>query len=218
MIKATVKRTFDILFSIAAVFVTSPLLALVALLIRLDSKGPVFYRGVRVGRFGKVFRIYKFRTMVANAAQIGPPSTAADDPRITRVGRIVRRFNLDELPQFINVLIGEMSIVGPRPEVPEVVSLYPEEERKLVLSLRPGITDWATLWDRDEGERLRGSPDPHRKYMEEIWPEKRRLQLKYVQEHSLWTDLRIMRLTLKSHLIDRFKGSDSSTVGGQGHG
>lgn len=199
------KRLFDIVLSLTALVILSPLFLVVALLIKLDSPGPVFYRGVRVGRFGRPFRIFKFRTMVANAERIGPRSTAADDPRLTRIGRkFIKRFNLDELPQFINVLKGEMSIVGPRPEVPEVIALYPEEERAKVLSIRPGITDWATLWIRDEAERLRGSLDPHRTYLEQIWPEKRRLQMQYIQNHSIWTDFKIMFMTLKVHLIERF--------------
>ena len=199
------KRLVDILLSSVALIILSPLFAIVAILIKLDSPGPVFYRGVRIGRYGRPFRIYKFRTMVANAEKIGGPSTAADDPRLTKVGRkFVKRFNLDELPQFINVLKGEMSIVGPRPEVPEVINLLPANERNILLSVRPGITDWATLWIRDEAERLKGSPEPHQKYLKEIWPTKRKLALKYVRNHSLWTDFKIMFKTLKVHLIDRF--------------
>jgi len=200
-----VKRLVDILLSSVALIILSPLFAVVAILIKLDSPGPVFYRGVRIGRYGRPFRIYKFRTMVANAEKIGGPSTAADDPRLTKIGRkFVKRFNLDELPQFINVLKGEMSIVGPRPEVPEVINLLPADERNILLSVRPGITDWATLWIRDEAERLEGSPEPHQKYLKEIWPTKRKLALKYVRNHSLWTDFKIMFKTLKVHLIDRF--------------
>jgi len=200
-----VKRLVDILLSSVALIILSPLFAIVAILIKLDSPGPVFYRGVRIGRYGRPFRIYKFRTMVANAEKIGGPSTAADDPRLTKIGRkFVKRFNLDELPQFINVLKGEMSIVGPRPEVPEVINLLPADERNILLSVRPGITDWATLWIRDEAERLEGSPEPHQKYLKEIWPTKRKLALKYVRNHSLWTDFKIMFKTLKVHLIDRF--------------
>ena len=199
------KRLVDILLSSVALIILSPLFAVVAILIKLDSPGPVFYRGVRIGRYGRPFRIYKFRTMVANAEKIGGPSTAADDPRLTKIGRkFVKRFNLDELPQFINVLKGEMSIVGPRPEVPEVINLLPANERNILLSVRPGITDWATLWIRDEAERLEGSPEPHQKYLKEIWPTKRKLALKYVRNHSLWTDFKIMFKTLKVHLIDRF--------------
>ena len=199
------KRVFDVLVSLAALVVLLPLFAAIAVLIRQDSSGPAFYRAVRIGRSGGPFRMFKFRTMVADADRIGPPSTAAGDPRITRIGRILRRLNLDELPQFINVLLGQMSIVGPRPEVPDVVALYPEDERQAVLSVRPGITDWATLWIRDEGKRLEGSTDPHRTYLTEIWPEKRRLQLEYIRAQSLATDLKIIGLTLKSHLIDRFR-------------
>ena len=199
------KRLVDILLSSVALIILSPLFAVVAILTKLDSPGPVFYRGVRIGRYGRPFRIYKFRTMVANAEKIGGPSTAADDPRLTKIGRkFIKRFNLDELPQFINVLKGEMSIVGPRPEVPEVINLLPADERNILLSVRPGITDWATLWIRDEAERLKGSPEPHQKYLKEIWPTKRKLALKYVRNHSLWTDFKIMFKTLKVHLIDRF--------------
>ena len=154
------KRLLDIGISSIALAVFSPLFLIIALLIKLDSPGPVFYRGVRVGRFGRPFRMFKFRTMVQDADKIGPPSTAADDPRITRVGRWLRRFNIDELPQFIDVLLGNMSLVGPRPDLPELIELYTEEERKVLLSVRPGITDWATLWIRNEGCLLYTSPSP----------------------------------------------------------
>src|SRR5207244_7670083 len=126
------------------------------------------------------------------------------DPRITRVGHVIRRFNLDELPQFLNVLKGEMSIVGPRPEVPEYVAMLTDEQQA-VLSVRPGITDWATLWIRDKGRILEGSRDPERVYMEQIRPEKIRLQLEYVRRRSVWIDLVIMVRTFKVHLLDRFK-------------
>lgn len=202
--KNMLKRLLDIALSLLALVVLLPMFLMVALLIKLDSPGPVFFRGVRVGRFGKPFRIFKFRTMVANAEKIGGPSTAADDARITRIGKWVRRFNLDELPQFINVLRGEMSIVGPRPEVPHYVRMFAEEE-KAILSVRPGITDWATLWIRDEGKILAGSIDPEKAYMEKIWPEKHRLALEYVRSHSLCVDLQIMLKTLKVHLFDRFR-------------
>ena len=173
------------------------MLFLVALLIKREDGGPVFYRGVRVGRFGKPFRIYKFRTMVVDAERLGGPSTADDDPRITRVGRLIRKFKMDELPQLMNVLSGEMSFVGPRPEVQHYVDMFTEKERT-VLSVRPGITDWASLWNPDEGAVLAGSPDPERAYVERIRPTKIRLQLKYVKEHSLGVDARIILLTLKT--------------------
>ncbi len=193
----------DIAISAVVLVLLLPSFAVIALLIKLDSRGPVLYKGVRVGLHGRPFKIYKFRTMVADAERIGGPNTPRDDPRITRVGRWLRRFNLDELPQFLNVLRGEMSIVGPRPEVPQYVVHFTEVERA-ILSVRPGITDWATLWVRDEGKLLEGSEDPERTYMERVWPENHRLQLEYVRNHSLRVDVQIMLLTLKVHLFDRF--------------
>jgi len=165
-----------------------------------EDKGPVFYRGVRVGRYGKLFRIYKFRTMLVDAEKLGGPSTADDDPRITKVGRILRKYKLDELPQLINVLKGEMSIVGPRPEVQHYVDMFTEEE-KVILNVPPGITDWASLWNPDEGAILAGSPNPEKTYMEKIRPHKLKLQLKYVRERSFWMDLKIILLTLKTIMI-----------------
>ena len=211
MTAAAIKRLLDVVLSAVALLLLVPLFLLVAVAIKMDSPGPVFHRGVRVGKGGKPFRIYKLRSMVNDAEVLGGPSTPADDPRITRMGRIVRRYNLDELAQFINTFLGDMSIVGPRPEVPEVVALYSEADRETILSVRPGITDWATLWIRDEGERLKGSADPHQQYLDEIWPEKRRLQLKYVREQSVRTDLRIMLLTFKVHLVDRIRASSPAT-------
>lgn len=189
------KSTIDFILSLLVLVLLWPLLVLIAVVIRLDSKGPVFYRGVRAGRFGKPFRIFKFRTMVANADKIGGPSSAGDDPRITRVGGFLRRYKLDELPQLLNVFKGEMSLVGPRPEVMEEVLQYSEEEKHL-LDVRPGITDWASIRFRDEGEILRGSIDPHQAYREKIRPEKIRLGLEYVRNRSLWTDCRILALTV----------------------
>jgi lipopolysaccharide/colanic/teichoic acid biosynthesis glycosyltransferase len=152
---------------------------------------------VRIGRFGKPFRIFKFRTMVVNAEKLGGPSTAGDDPRITEVGKFIRKYKFDELPQLMNVLKGEMSIVGPRPEVKMYVDMFTEEE-KSILSVRPGITDWASIWNPDEGAILAGSPDPEKTYMEKIRPEKIRLQLKYVEEKSLWVDFKIIVRTLET--------------------
>ncbi|MFC2040948.1 sugar transferase [Chloroflexota bacterium] len=195
-----VKRLFDTTFSSFGLVVLLPVFVVIALLIILDSKGPVFYRGVRVGRFGKPFQMYKFRTMVVDAKMLGGPDTPADDPRITRFGRFLRGgYELDELPQFINILQGDMSFVGPRPEVPERVALYSEEE-KAVLSVRPGLTDYASIWNAREGEILRGSQDPEKVYMEKIRPEKIRLQLEYVRNHSFWIDLKIILQTLRTVL------------------
>ncbi|HQU32178.1 MAG TPA: sugar transferase [Candidatus Brocadia sapporoensis] len=179
------KRLFDIVFSLLGLMLVFPILLVLAIWIKREDGGPVFYRGVRVGRNGKLFRIYKFRTMVVNAEKIGGSSTADDDPRITRIGKFIRKHKLDELPQLINVLKGEMSFVGPRPEVQHYVNMYTAEE-KAMLSVKPGITDWASLWNSDEGAILAGSPDPEKTYMEEIRPEKIRLQLKYVKERSFW--------------------------------
>jgi lipopolysaccharide/colanic/teichoic acid biosynthesis glycosyltransferase len=189
------KRLFDLAGSIIGLLVLAPLLLAIAALIKLEDRGPVFYRGERVGRFGKLFRIFKFRTMVASAEKLGGPSTAADDPRITRIGRFLRRYKLDELPQLTNVLRGEMSLVGPRPEVRRYVEMYTEEE-KIILTVRPGITDWATLWNSDEGAVLAGSPDPDRAYEEKIRPTKVRLQLEYVRNQSLLVDLKILLQTV----------------------
>ena len=189
------KRLFDIAVSFIGLIILSPVFLAVAMLIKLASRGPVFYRGERVGRFGKPFKIYKFRTMVAGADQLGGPSTAADDPRLTRVSGFLKKYQLDELPQLINALKGEMSLVGPRPEVQMYVNMFTEEE-KAILSVRPGMTDYASLWNFHEGELLQGSADPEKTYMEEIRPGKIRLQLKYVREHSLWVDFRIILRTL----------------------
>lgn len=191
-----IKRTFDLIASTVALFILSPLLAAVAIAIKLDSPGPVFYRGVRGARGGGEFRIFKFRTMVVNADKIGGPSTSEDDPRVTRLGAFLRRFKIDELPQFMNVLVGDMSLVGPRPEVISEVANYTPEERRL-LEVRPGITDWASIKFRNEGEILRGAPDPHRAYLEKIRPEKIRLGLEYVDNHSFWTDLKIIFRTIR---------------------
>jgi len=189
------KRAFDFVSSLIGLILVSPILLTIAILIKKEDGGPVFYRGVRVGRFGKLFGIFKFRTMVVNAEKLGGPSTADADPRITKVGNFIRKFKLDELPQLINVLKGEMSIVGPRPEVQMYVDMFTEGERA-ILSVRPGITDWASIWNPDEGGILAGSLDPEKTYMEKIRPEKIRLQLKYVRERSFWVDLKIILRTL----------------------
>jgi lipopolysaccharide/colanic/teichoic acid biosynthesis glycosyltransferase len=173
----------------------SPILFAVALMIKKEDRGPVLYRGVRLGRKGKPFKIFKFRTMVVNAERIGGYSTADDDPRITRVGKFLRKYKLDELPQLINVLKGEMSLVGPRPEVKYYTDQLTEEERA-ILSVRPGITDWASIWNADEGELLAGAEDPDKAYEELIRPTKLQLQLKYVREQSFWIDLKIVFLTI----------------------
>ena len=194
------KRLFDIVFSALGLACLGPLLLCLAWLIRQEDGGAIFYRGERVGIHGKPFRIFKFRTMVVDAENRGASSTSDDDPRITRIGKWLRKYKLDELPQLINVLKGEMSFVGPRPEVKKFTDLFTEEERA-ILTVRPGITDWASIWNPDEGVLLEGSVDPDRDYLEKIRPEKIRLQLKYVRERSFWTDIRIILLTLKTILF-----------------
>ncbi|MGO9615292.1 MAG: sugar transferase [Bryobacteraceae bacterium] len=197
-----IKRATDILFSAVGLLVTSPLFLVIALRIWLEDGRPIFYRGERVGRFGKPFRMLKFRTMVPNAEKTGGPSTADHDPRITRCGRSLRKYKLDEFPQLINVLRGEMSVVGPRPEVPFYVNMFSDEE-KAILSVRPGITDWASLWNSDEGAVLAGSADPEQAYMERIRPEKIRLQLAYVRNRSFLVDLGIIAQTVLTVLTKR---------------
>jgi len=196
------KRVFDIFFSLSGLFFLIIPFAIIAILIKSEDGGPVFYRGERVGLRGKPFRIYKFRTMVVNAEKIGPSSTSDDDPRITKIGRFLRKYKLDELPQLINVLKGEMSFVGPRPEVPSEVATYNEEERK-ILSVRPGITDWASLTYHNEGEILKGAEDPHQAYREKIRPGKIKLAMKYVDKQSFFIDLRIIMDTLRTLIKTR---------------
>ena len=205
MVQVGVKRLVDVLLSLIALMTLFPLFLVVAFAIKLDSKGPMFYRAERIGRGGKPFKPYKFRTMVTGAQKISDVvSTPNDDPRITRVGKILRRYNLDELAQFINVLTGEMSVVGPRPEVPRYIELLTDEE-KVILSVRPGITDLATVWIGDKGEILAGHEDPEKVYLEKIRPGKIRLQLEYVRNRSLWIDFEIMWNTVGVHLFDRFR-------------
>lgn len=191
------KRVLDILLASLGLVLLSPLLLGIAAWTKLSDPGPVFYTGIRVGRGGVPFRIIKYRTMVADADRIGPSSTAGDDHRITRPGRFMRRFKLDELAQLINVLRGDMSFVGPRPQVRWAVDLYTPEER-LLLSVRPGITDFASLRFRNEGEILRGSADPDKDYLEKIAPLKIKLGLHYVRTQSLATDLKIIVATALS--------------------
>lgn len=188
------KRPLDVGLSLLGLAVLAPALVATAVGIKLGSQGPVFYRGRRIGRGGQPFEILKFRSMVVEADKVGASSTAGDDPRITRLGAVIRRLKIDELPQLINVLRGEMSLVGPRPQVQWAVDRYDDQERAL-LQVRPGITDWASLHYRNEGEILRGSRDPDADYLRLIAPGKTRLGLLYVHKHNVITDLRIIAAT-----------------------
>ena len=190
------KRIIDVVVSFCSLVVLAPLYLAIAALVKMEDGGDVFYKGVRVGKEGMPFRIYKFRTMVMNAEPLGGLVTSDDDPRITDIGRFLRKWKLDELPQLLNVLKGDMSLVGPRPEVGEYVQLYTEEEKK-VLDVRPGITDWASIWDSNEGAFVAQYPDVEKAYVDIILPKKLELQKKYIEEISLHTDVKIVWTSIK---------------------
>ena len=194
------KRALDLAASAIGLALSSPVLLVIAVLIKLSDGGPIFYRGFRVSRDGVPYRVLKFRTMVVDAERRGGPSTADHDSRITVIGRVLRKYKLVEIPQLISVLIGDMSLVGPRPEVERYVRLLTDEER-VILSVRPGLTDWATLWNSDEGAVLAGAADPERAYLELIRPEKIRLQLEYVRRRSFWVDLVILVQTVMTVVL-----------------
>lgn len=187
------KRSLDLVVSAAGLVLLSPVFLVIGLLIKFDSKGPVFYRGMRVGLYGKPFRMWKFRTMYVNTESLGT-TTGKDDPRVTRAGRPLRKYKIDELPQLINVFRGDMSIVGPRPEVEEHTSEYAGDEQ-LILTVRPGITDYASIRLHNLSE-LVGSEAPHRVYVEKIRAEKNRLRVAYVKQQSFKEDLKILFQTL----------------------
>ena len=194
------KRVFDLFIVSIGLVCTFPLFLMIAFMIKLDSRDPVIYRGVRIGKGGRPFIMYKFRTMVVGAERMGT-ATAHRDPRITRVGFYLRRFKLDELPQLINVLKGEMSLVGPRPEVEEHTMAYNDAD-KLILAVTPGITDYSSIHFANLGELL-GSEDPNRVFIEKYRAEKNRLRLEYVRRRSFWVDLKILFETAKRLLIGR---------------
>lgn len=197
------KRLLDAAAGAAGVAVAWPVLAGTALLVKLDSKGPVFYRGTRVGKDGRSFRILKFRTMVENADRMGPLNVGDTDSRVTRVGRALRTTKLDELPQLLSVLKGDMSLVGPRPDVPEYAALYSEEERARILSLVPGVTDWASIVNFGQYADFAAAADPDAMFVERIRPLKVKLQLHYAERASLAEDLRILAWTARRILGDR---------------
>jgi lipopolysaccharide/colanic/teichoic acid biosynthesis glycosyltransferase len=189
------KRIFDIVCTSIGLLLLAPVLVAIAAVIRLDSPGPALFRQERVGRHGKLFRIYKFRTMLVHA-EAGGQLTVGDDMRITRAGRPLRRLKLDELPQLLNVLRGDMSLVGPRPEVPRYVAHYPPAVRDVVLSVPPGITEWASIRFKDENALLAAASDPERQYIDELLPMKLAYYVRYVHERSFIMDLKIILATL----------------------
>jgi lipopolysaccharide/colanic/teichoic acid biosynthesis glycosyltransferase len=189
----TLKRAMDVAVSFAGLVLLSPLFLVIAALVKLSSPGPALYRGVRTGQNGREFRMAKFRTMCVGADK-GPGSTAKDDPRVTRVGHFLRRHKLDELPQLLNVLVGDMSLVGPRPELPRYTNLYTGDEL-LILTVRPGITDFSSL-EFIRHEEVLGKENPDEMFKERILPTKNRLRVKYVRERGFLVDLRLIVQTL----------------------
>ncbi len=191
----SIKRQFDLFFSLIGISLFLPLGALIGLLIKIEDGGPIFYIQERIGHRGKSFRMIKFRTMVRDADKMGSAITIGNDARITRVGRWLRRFKLDEFPQLFNVLKGEMSFVGPRPEVPKYVAVYNDMERE-VLNLVPGITDPASVIYRNESEILGGFQDPEKQYIEKIMPDKIRINLEYARRANIMSDIFVILQTL----------------------
>ncbi len=198
------KRTFDLMAASVGLVILSPLLLVIACAIRCDTRGPVFYRGVRTGLNGTLFRIRKFRTMVPHAESLGGRVTARDDARVTRVGRILRRYKLDELPQLMNVIKGEMSVVGPRPEVSEYTDLYTDEEH-LILSVRPGITDYASIELVQLGEVVGNDTQDgaFEERVRRVLEIKNALRVKYVRERTFLGDIKLILLTLRKLIIGR---------------
>jgi lipopolysaccharide/colanic/teichoic acid biosynthesis glycosyltransferase len=195
------KRAFDLLGASLALLLLAPLMLAIAVAIKLDSRGPVFFRQQRVGRHGALFRIHKFRSMVADAPARGPALTIGADARITRIGRGLRRTRLDELPQLLDVLAGHMSLVGPRPELPQYVARYPAALRERALSVRPGITDPSSLQYLDEGELLARAADPEREYIEVILPRKLQCAADYAAQANLRSDFGVLLRTLRLLIV-----------------
>ena len=202
------KRLFDLVAAGLGLLMLSPLLLVIAVWVRLDSPGPALYRQERVGRFGRLFRIHKFRTMSEGGPTGSLQITVGADPRITRAGKVLRRTKLDELPQLWDVLVGDMSLVGPRPEVPKYVALYPDALRAKVLSVRPGMTDRASIEYREENELLASAADPERTYIEVVMPAKLRYAAEYVDRRSMWSDLCLIGATVQTLWLRR-SGAES---------
>lgn len=190
-----VKRIFDILFSLPCLIILSPLFLVIAIIIKIDSKGSVFYKQDRVGKNNSDFKVFKFRSMRVDSDRVGLLTVGGRDPRITSAGYYLRKYKIDELPQLYNVLIGEMSIVGPRPEVRKYVGLYDEDQKK-VLEVKPGITDLASIQYRNENELLEKSEDPEEYYIKVIMPDKLRININYMNDRSIFKDMKVILKTI----------------------
>jgi lipopolysaccharide/colanic/teichoic acid biosynthesis glycosyltransferase len=195
-----VKRAFDVIASGLGLICLSPLFLILAIWIKLDSKGPVFYRQVRVGRWNKDFKLFKFRSMRPNSDKLGLITVGGHDPRVTRSGYYIRKYKLDEFPQLINVFIGDMSLVGPRPEVRKYVDMYTHKQLH-VLDVRPGITSLASIRYRNENEILAAAKDPDKAYVEQVMPDKLAIDLEYVSKASLWFDIKLIFKTFKAIFV-----------------
>lgn len=192
------KRIFDTILSLFGLVILLPFMLIIAIFIKLDSKGPVFFKQVRVTKNGREFKIFKYRTMRVGSDKYSQ-ITVGKDNRITKVGAFLRKYKLDEIPQLINVLIGDMSLVGPRPEVPKYVALYTDEQKE-ILKVRAGITDYASIEFSDENDLLASEEDPEKAYIEKVMPKKIELNKKYISEISILTDIKIILLTIKKIL------------------
>ena len=192
------KRIFDITLSLFGLIILLPFMLIIAILIKIDSKGPVFFKQIRVTKNGKEFKIFKYRTMRVGSDKYSQ-ITAGKDGRITKIGSFLRKYKLDEIPQLINVLIGDMSLVGPRPEVPKYVALYTDEQKE-ILKVRAGITDYASIEFSDENDLLASEEEPEKAYIEKIMPKKIELNKKYLSKISILTDIKIILLTIKKIL------------------
>jgi len=192
------KRLFDLVFVIPGLIILSPVFLVVGFLIKSKDGGAILFKQTRVGKGGKHFKVLKFRTMVVDAEKLGAKVTTGNDPRITPVGAFLRKYKLDELPQLINVLIGNMSLVGPRPEVPEYVEFYPQETKDVIFSVHPGITDKASIEFVNENELLTGSENPIEDYKNKVLPVKLAYSVEYVKERSLWVDFNLILKTVSA--------------------
>lgn len=192
------KRIFDVTLSLFGLIILLPFMLIIAILIKIDSKGPVFFKQIRVTKNGKEFKIFKYRTMRVGSDKYSQITVGKDD-RITKIGSFLRKYKLDEIPQLINVLIGDMSLVGPRPEVPKYAALYTDEQKE-ILKVRAGITDYASIEFSDENDLLASEEEPEKAYIEKIMPKKIELNKKYLSEISILTDIKIILLTIKKIL------------------